>query len=76
MRFTYAEMVNIAVNAEERSNNSSYKRIMEKFDRVLEGQTKCVRLTQNEKNLISQMYNTVDILMFPTLGDILNKLYK
>lgn len=76
MRFTYVEMVNIAVNAEERSNNPKYKKIMEKFDRVLEGQTKYVRLTQNEKNLISQMYDTVDILMFPTLGDILNKLYK
>ena len=76
MRFTYVEMVNIAVNAEERSNNPNYKKIMEKFDRVLEGQTKYVRLTQNEKNLISQMYDTVDILMFPTLGDILNKLYK
>lgn len=76
MRFTYVEMVNIAVNAEERSNNPNYKKIMEKFDRVLEGQTKYVRLTQNEKNLISQMYDTVDILMFPSLGDILNKLYK
>lgn len=76
MRFTYVEMVNIAVNAEERSNNPNYKKIMEKFDRVLEGQTKYVRLTQNEKNLISQMYDAVDILMFPTLGDILNKLYK
>lgn len=76
MRFTYAEMVNIAVNAEERSDNPSYKKIMEKFDRVLEGKTKYVRLTQNEKDLISYMYDTVDILMFPTLGDMLNKLYK
>lgn len=76
MRFTYVEMVNIAVNAEERSDNPNYKKIMEKFDRVLEGKTKCVRLTRNEKDLISQMYNTIDILMFPTLGDMLNKLYK
>ena len=76
MRFTYTEMVNIAVNAEERSNNPSYKKIMEKFDRVLEGQTKYVRLTRNEKDLISYMYDTVDILMFPTLGDMLDKLYK
>ena len=76
MRFTHTEMVNIAFNAEERSDNPSYKKIMEKFDRVLEGQTKYVRLTQDEKDLISHMYNTVDILMFPALGDILNKLYK
>lgn len=76
MRFTHAEMVNIAVNAEERSDNPNYKKIMEKFDRVLEGKTKYVRLTQNEKDLISYMYDTVDILMFPTLGDMLNKLYK
>lgn len=76
MRFTYVEMVNIAVNAEERSNNPNYKKIMEKFDRVLEGKTKYVRLTQNEKDLISHMYNSVDIMMYPSLGDILNKLYK
>lgn len=76
MRFTYTEMVNIAVNAEERSDNPSYKKIMEKFDRVLEGKQKYVRLTQNEKDLISYMYDTVDVLMFPTLADMLNKLYK
>lgn len=34
MRFTYVEMVNIAVNAEERSNNPNYKKIMEKFDKL------------------------------------------
>lgn len=76
MRFTYTEMVNIAINAEERSDNPSYKKIMEKFDRVLEGKTKCVRLTQNEKDLISSMYDSVDIMMYPSLGDMLNKLYK
>lgn len=76
MRFTYTEMVNIAVNAEERSDNPSYKKIMEKFDRVLEGQTKCVRLSRNEKDLISYMYDSVDVMMYPAIGDMLNKLYK
>lgn len=69
-------MVNIAVNAEERSDNPSYKKIMEKFDRVLEGQTKCVRLSRNEKDLISYMYDSVDVMMYPEIGDMLNKLYK
>jgi len=55
MRYTKAEMIIIASRAEARCENPKYKNIMEKFDRVLAGKTKNVRLNTNEKDLISYM---------------------
>lgn len=56
MRFTRNEMIEIATGAESRSANPDYKKIMEKFDRVLLGKTKYVRLTINEKDLVWYMF--------------------
>ena len=73
MKYTRNEMVSIATKAEARNENPAYEAIMKKFDRVLEGKTKCVRLSANEKDLISYMYeNTCD----ETEKSILKKLYK
>lgn len=60
MRFSKNDMVEIAVKAEARSENPDYFRIMKKFDRVLRGESKCVRLSINEKDLIWYMYEDSD----------------
>jgi len=55
-RFTRDEMVEIASKAEARSGNPDYKRIMIKFDNVLQGRARHVKLNINEKDLIWYMF--------------------
>lgn len=55
-RFTRDEMIEIASEAEARSENPDYERIMIKFDNVLQGRAGRVKLNTNEKDLIWYMF--------------------